>query len=73
MITSVIKKVVEELESLPENLQREVLDFVHMLKSKQGVPGIDLLRFAGAIPADDLELMRRAIESDCEQVQADEW
>ncbi len=73
MITPVIKKLVMELEKLPENLQREVLDFVYTLKSTPRIPGIELLRFAGTIPADDLELMRRAIESDCEQVQAVEW
>jgi len=37
------------------------------------VPGKQLLQFAGAIPLDDLELMRQAIEDECEQVDLNEW
>ncbi|WP_179197944.1 hypothetical protein [Nostoc sp. T09] len=32
-----------------------------------------LLRFAGSIPPEDLQLMREAIEQDCEQVDINEW
>jgi hypothetical protein len=32
-----------------------------------------LLAFAGAIPADDLEIMRRTIEEDCERVNKEGW
>jgi hypothetical protein len=32
-----------------------------------------LLRLAGSIPPDDLELMREAIEQDCERVDLNEW
>ena len=39
----------------------------------RGVPGKTLLRFAGTIPADDLDLMERVIEEECEQVDADGW
>ncbi|MFQ4142520.1 hypothetical protein [Chlorogloeopsis sp. ULAP02] len=38
----------------------------------RGVPGRQLLRFAGAIPQDDIQLIREAIEHNCEQVDADE-
>lgn len=75
MITPIIEQVVEQLESLPENLQRRVLEFVQSLKGSafRGVPGKQLIRFAGFIPLDDLQLMRQAIESGCEQVDLDEW
>jgi hypothetical protein len=33
-----------------------------------GVAGKDLLRFAGSIGADDLDVMERAIEEDCERI-----
>ena len=72
-MSSTIKvKVIEQLETLPENLQRQVLAFVQTL-ARQGVPGQQLLQFAGAIPADDLALMRQAIENGCEQVDLNEW
>jgi len=64
-MSSIIKnKVIEQLETLPENLQRQVLAFVQSLQTvaRRGVPGNQLLEFAGAIPLDDLELMRQAIE-----------
>jgi hypothetical protein len=50
-------------------LQWQVLEYSRTLVSSQvrGVPGQQLLRFAGAIPPDDLLLMREAIEQDCEQ------
>jgi len=68
-------RVIEQLETLPENLQRQVLEFAQALQSlaRRGVPGKQLLQFAGAIPLDDLELMRQAIEQECERVDADEW
>lgn len=68
-------QVMEQLESLPEDLQRQVLRFVQALQSlaRRGVSGKQLLQFAGAISADDLELMRQAIEQECEQVDANEW
>jgi len=53
----------------------QVLEFARTLAGStiQGVPGWQLLRFAGAIPPDDIQLMRSAIEQDCEQVDTDEW
>jgi len=68
-------KVIEHLETLPENLQRQVLAFVLTLQKvvRQGVPGKELLEFAGSIPLDDLKLMQRAIEDGCEQVDSNEW
>jgi hypothetical protein len=54
------------MESLPDHLQQQVLDFVKELNASvpRGVPGYRLLRFAGMIPPDDLELMTEAIEQD---------
>lgn len=60
-----------QLDHLAPQLQRRVLDFAKSLQLK-GVEGKSLLRFAGTIPADDLELMAKAIEESCETVD-DEW
>jgi hypothetical protein len=72
---AVITQIVQQTENLPADLQQQVLDFVRKLAAlvQRGVPGEKLLRFAGMIPAEDLELMRQAIEDDCEQVDWHEW
>jgi hypothetical protein len=59
---------------MPQSLQKQVLEFAKTLTDStvQGVPGSQLLRFAGTIPLDDIALMREAIEQDCEQVDANE-
>ena len=74
MKTSIIDKVVEQLEALPYGLQRQVLQFTRALALSvpRGVPGRQLLRFAGAIPLADLQIMRQAIEQGCEQVDVNE-
>jgi len=75
MSTLVIEKVVEQLQGLPYELQWRVLEFTRALAltAPRGVPGKQLLRFAGALPVSEVELMRRAIEQGCEQANTDEW
>jgi hypothetical protein len=71
----IIDEVVEQLKAMPQPLQRQVLEFVRSLAKAEvrGTPGSQLLRFAGSIPSEDLQLMREAIEQDCEWVDIDEW
>jgi hypothetical protein len=75
MSNSLISSLIEQLTLLPDDLQRQVLEFVRGLKSPagHGVPGDRLLRFAGSIPLDDLELMRQAIDKDCRTIDPNEW
>lgn len=56
-------------------MQQRVLAFTRALAqtAPQGVPGRKLLRFAGTIPLEDVQLMREAIEQGCEQVDTNEW
>ena len=74
MLNPIQEKLLQQLDTLPEDLQRRVLDFAQALalSKPKGVPGTQLLRFAGIIPADDLRLMSEAIESGCEQID-NEW
>ncbi|MBI3763448.1 MAG: hypothetical protein HY260_16500 [Chloroflexi bacterium] len=74
MNNAVITTVVEQLTTLPDDLQRQVLEFVQTLRAsvRRGVSGKQLLRFAGFIPLDDLRLMRQAIETGCGQVDLNE-
>ncbi len=75
MNNTLITQMVEKLNRLPADLQQKVLEFVEMLtvSVQRGVPGRQLLRFAGGIPLGDLQLMRLAIEAGCEQVDVNEW
>ena len=68
MNTPVADKVIEQLKTLPNDLQWRVLEFTRALATSapHGVPGKQLLRFAGTIPVNDLQLMRQAIERGCE-------
>lgn len=72
MDTSIKDNLIAQVENLPSDLQRCVLDFAKSLLPK-GVEGKSLLRFEGAIPADDLQLMSKAIEEGCEKVDISGW
>jgi len=72
---SIKSEIVEQLDALPYELQQRVLDFARALALAvpKGVPGKQLLRFAGAIQEDDLQAMAQAIEAGCERINLDEW
>ena len=55
--------------------RRAVLDFAKGIEVSpaDGVPGAELVRFAGTIDAEELERMSAAIEDGCEKVNLDEW
>ncbi|MEM7129287.1 MAG: hypothetical protein AAF702_23340 [Chloroflexota bacterium] len=75
MASVVVTQVIDHLEALPLNLQEQVLAFVRALDTTihQGVSGRQILRFAGSIDEDDLQVMSQAIEDGCEQVDLNEW
>ena len=75
MDTPIVDKVIEQLKSLPHDLQWRVLEFTRALaqSTPRGVPGQQLLRFAGTITPHDAQLMCEAIEQGCEQIDANEW
>ncbi len=69
------EEIIEQLEVLPYERQCRVLDFTRRLAERVqvGVPGRHLLHFAGTIRADDLQIMKRAIEDGCKRINTDEW
>lgn len=69
------KAIHEQLEKLPIEQQRQVLEFVRALASTElkGSLGSSLMRFAGTIDLKDLEAMTNAINEDCEKVSSNEW
>lgn len=76
-ITYLKENVVKELDNLPEEKQREVLDFTRFLAqipiTPKGCKGEDLLQFAGCINYEDVEIMKKTIEEDCERINWNEW
>jgi hypothetical protein len=64
------KDLREQLDRLPPEALRQVLDFARSLalESHARGSGQALCRFAGAIPRDDLALIARAIDDGCEKV-----
>ncbi len=63
-----------EFVQLTAEQQDAVLQYVRSLKGTvQGTPGKDLMEFVGSISSADLELMKKAIEEGCEQVNTDAW
>ncbi|MBD2293988.1 hypothetical protein H6G06_10900 [Anabaena sphaerica FACHB-251] len=75
MNVSVTDQIIEQLKIMPQDLQYQVLEFARNLTNSniKGVPGKELLKFAGSIPKEDLQLMSEAIKQDCEKVDFDEW
>ena len=60
------EQVIEQLKRLSKEDQRRVLDFARTLNQPKGTPGSEMLGVVGAIPADDLDRMKAAInDPDC--------
>jgi hypothetical protein len=73
-LTTLEQEILSQLHTLALPQQREVLAFVCTLAATPvGVPGNELLEFAGSVDARDLVTLRQAIDEDCEQVNLDEW
>ncbi len=70
--TSIKDNLIDQIEKLPYDLQLRVLNFAKALIPK-GVEGKRLLQFEGAISADDLQQMAKAIEENCKKVDTNEW
>ncbi|KAF5410523.1 MAG: hypothetical protein C5S47_06485 [Candidatus Methanogasteraceae archaeon] len=68
-------EIIKQLEVLPYDWQCHVLDFTRTLVNtvQVGSSGSQLLRFAGTIRADDLQVMERAIEDYCERIDINDW
>lgn len=66
-------EIIDQLNGLPDDKQRQVLDFVRKLAQPAGKPGRAFLPFGGAIDTEDLSAMAEAIEEGCEQINTDEW
>lgn len=68
-------RIISELESLSQDQQQKLLDYVLSLKlsNKKVTSGKDLMSFTGGISKEDLAVMEKAITEDCKQVDSDGW
>jgi hypothetical protein len=80
MAHSIAEEIAKAVNNLPPELQKKVLDYARGLDQDtkadnrpQGVPGKDLLRFAGTISKEDLKIMSQVIEEDCERIDESSW
>ncbi len=70
----VVDEILKKLITLPYPLQRQVLLFVDALQvsSLRGTPGQQLLKFVGTFSAEDLAIMKQAIDEGYEQINSKE-
>lgn len=73
MNTSVLDKILQQLNTLPSDKQKRVLDFTRSLSHDQGTSGKALLDFAGAFPEKEILTINREIEEGCEKNDGGEW
>lgn len=74
MATPLENSLVSEFSQLSPDQQFQALEFVRAHSgTPRGTPGSELMEFVGTIPHEDLELMKQAIEEDCEQVDPHGW
>jgi hypothetical protein len=66
--SSIKQEIAKQLDRLPPELQRRVLDFTQalILSLPKGVSGKQLIRFAGILEAEDARAIAQAIEAGCE-------
>jgi hypothetical protein len=66
-------ELIDQVNGLPLEKQRQMLEFARSLSCPKGKPAGDLFLFGGTIEAEDLSAMKEAIEDGCEQINADDW
>ncbi|HPZ09107.1 MAG TPA: hypothetical protein PL110_13440 [Candidatus Eremiobacteraeota bacterium] len=66
-------KIIEQVDSLSPELQRQLLDFACKLAGPKGISGKELLPFAGIMTFEEAQSINRAIEEGCEKVDVNEW
>lgn len=69
------KEILDQMSGLSLDQLQHVLDFVRDLAGRRpvGVPGKELLAFAGTIDHEDLDVMKQAVEDGCETVDLNGW
>ena len=69
------QEVLQAMNQLPEERQRQVLNFAKSLSPYHpvGISGRQLLHFAGILTAQEAQALSTAVEEGCERVDLNEW
>jgi len=64
---SLKKEILRRVNTLSYELQCKLLEYIDFLTQKlpKGVPGKQILKFAGSISQEDLQAMEKAVEDSC--------
>ena len=72
--TDVQTELLKQFDQLPLPKQRRVLDFARSLtESPQGVPGTELLQFAGIMTPEEAKDFLNGIKEECKRIDLNEW
>ena len=65
--SSITQEIVQQLEKLTPAQQKQILNSVLSFLGEpiRGTQGKELLKFVGAIPKEDLKIMKQTIEEGC--------
>jgi hypothetical protein len=65
------EELIQELEQAPDDIVKSVLDFFHRVKATRTTH--PLAKFAGILSDAEAEDLKRAIVTECRQVDVNEW
>ncbi len=65
-------QIIQQVDRLDETQRHQPLAFARRLTAPEGMPGRDLLRFAGSTDRADLEVMACAIREGCETMNSND-
>ena len=71
--TEIRQQILSALDQLNKRQQESLLAFIKSLIKKKSNNKPDILKMSGKIEKDDLKLMEKAIQEDCEKINPDEW
>jgi DNA-binding protein YbaB len=72
---SVSEKIKKQIDGLPENLQKKVLQYAKSLKNEhlKGISGKAFVKLSGAFSLEDLEIMKKEIALGCGHIDPNDW
>lgn len=65
------EQLIQEIAELPDELVKVMLDFLHRVQTTRSHH--PLAKFAGILSDDEAADLRKAIQTDCRQVDLNEW
>ena len=74
MISNAITtEILKNLNFLGHGEQNKVLKYIKTLVAKKEEKKADYMKYFGSINEEDITLMEKAIEEDCERIDYNEW